>query len=407
MAHANRPSPPLLPSASPSQIALASFANMSSIGTVYALSLLQYELTRLLGVSHRWSFAPFGVACAGLSIGVSICASLIAKSGARAIAARGTSLWGLAVIGTGYFLARLNFEGILACLFFGGIGVGWTYLAVVIMIGQGFPNQPLAGAIGPLGFSSSTAACIALSSFFEFGSLSAEKLGQNLSLGGILFLTIGAATMMLLPRDEEKNTPSALSETTPGNSIKRFFSILLFFNALPGMMAFAALLPITSYYRQGLAQSDPLQVLPYGMMALTFGGLLAPTLSSQLGARMAFVILFCLRGIVLILFSLSSETPAVAMIALVTVLFAHGTGFSILPGLIKAQQQADPGQFPSCYGQVLTAWGEAGIVAILINAALISSSGEATVASLVIGLLALTFSASLYFVPSFGGACLP
>lgn len=404
MTNVCQPSSSLLSTASPPQIALASFANMFSVGTVYALSTLQAELPRLLEVSHHSSFAPFGSACLGLSSGAGICAPLIAKYGARTMAAQGTAFWGLAVISTGYFLARSNFQAILGCLFIGGIGVGWTYLAVIIMIGRGLPSQPLTrSAIGPLGFSSGTAACVALSSYYEFSSLSAEKLGQVLNFGGTIFIIIGAVTMVLLPNDAGEHEHSSLPPKALASSTDRFFSTLLFFNALPGMVTFSALLPVVSYYKGGHVHTgDPLKFLPFGIVTLALGGLLAPTLSSLLGARSTFVVLFCLRGMMLIVFSQYPE-PEMATITLLTVLFAHGTGFSILPGLIKAQQ-VNNREFSYSYGRVLITWGTAGVVGSLINASLIPLSGEATMASLVIGLLVLAFGACLYFASSFGRA---
>ncbi|CAM1510580.1 Fc.00g009150.m01.CDS01 [Cosmosporella sp. VM-42] len=373
MAPDNSSLPPRPQAVSPLQIAVLSFANMFSVGTVYALSTLQAELPRLLGVSRAWSFAPFGAACLGLSIGVGSCAPLIAKGGACVTASKGTGVWGLAVIGAGYFLSSSSFLGILACLAVGGIGVGWTYLAVVVMVTQGFPDQPLARSfIGPLGFSAGTAACIGLDSFLQFSSLSLEKLGEILILGGIAFATVGACTMPWLSREVQKNT--ALPET-PANSTEFFFSILLFFNALPGMVAFDALLPMTSCYRQA-DDDNALRVLPCIMTALTFGGLFAPPLKSRLGARLTFFVLFALRGLALIVYSWCPG-PKMALLALSTVLFAHGTGFSLLPALIKAEL-VTPSSFPYTYGRILTTWGAAGVVGILVNAFLISPSGEMT-----------------------------
>ncbi|KAH6867705.1 hypothetical protein B0T10DRAFT_596967 [Thelonectria olida] len=390
------------PPASPSQTALASFSNMFSVGSVYALSMLHAELPRLLGTSQPWSFAPFTAACLGLSIGVSACASFMAISGARVTAASGTALWGSAVFGTGHFLARLNLEGILACLFLGGIGVGWTYLAVVVLVGQGFPRQPLArSAIGPLGFSSGTAACITLGSLYQFGSLSAEERGQFLKSGGILVIAIAAATMALLPVETDQSRLFSRPQSIRSNSTI-FFSALLFFNALPGMMLFAALLPIASHYRVHF--DDSLNVLPCAMATLTLEGFLAPALSARLGARSTFIFLFCFRGLVLISFS-QSAGAAMALVALSTVLFAHGTGFSILPGLIKSQQ-SNATQFPHAYGQVLAAWGAAGIVGTSFVAAFASSLDDLKTASFYTGLLVLSLGAALRFMPSIGAHCL-
>ncbi|KAH7000633.1 hypothetical protein EDB80DRAFT_114790 [Ilyonectria destructans] len=396
MADTNPSFSSLRPTAGPSQIALASFANMFSIGTVYALSTLQVELPRLLGVTHCWSFAPFAATCLGLSIGVGSCASLMDQIGARSTASRGTALWGFTMGAAGYFLARSNFQGILVCLCVGGIGVGWAYLSVVIMMGQGFPNQPLArGAIGPLGFSSGAATCIALSSFLQFSSLDAGQLGQTLISGGILIITVAAATAALFAN--HANTTPSSPQKASASSIGSLFYILLFFNALPGMMVFSALLPIASYFKQEGAHTDPSRILPYSMVSLAVGGLLAAPLSSALGTRTPFVILFYLRGLVLVAFS-RSPGPVMAVITLLTILFSHGVGFSILPSSIKAHQP-NLAQFPHTYGRILIAWGAAGVVGILVNASLIPSSGDTTVASLLVGLVMVSFGTLLHLLP--------
>lgn len=397
MADTNPSFSSLRPAAGPSQIALASFANMFSVGTIYALSTLQVELPRLLGVAHCWSLAPFAAACLSLSIGVGSCASLMDRIGTCSTASTGTALWGFAVSATGYFLARSNFQGILACLCVGGIGVGWAYLAVVIMMGQGFPNQPLArGAIGPLGFSSGVVTCIALSSFLRFSSLDAGQFGQTLISGGNLIITVAAAAAALFASHADTaklSSPQKASASSTGS----FFYILLFFNALPGMMVFSALLPIASYCKQEGARTDPLRILPYSMVSLVVGGLLAAPLNSAIGTRPTLVILFCLRGLALVAFSRSSG-PVMAVITLLTIIFSHGVGFSILPGSIKVHQP-NLAQFPHSYGRILIAWGAAGVVGILVDAILIPSPGDATVVSLFVGLVMLSFGTVLHLLP--------
>ncbi|KAL3297843.1 PK beta-barrel-protein domain-containing protein-like protein [Colletotrichum asianum] len=289
-----------------SQVALASYANMFSIGTAYALSIVQFELPRLLKVSHEWSFAPFGAVSAGLAIGVATATSSISKNGARSAAARGTALWGLAVLSTGHFLASSNFLGLLAGLFIGGIGVGWTYLAVIIMVGQAFPNHPLArSAIGPLGFSSGAAASFALSSFLRFNTRGVEDIGDFLKTGGVTFIAAGVATQLLLPSDttnDQRQASSAPLEKKPENFLKGTFWILLFFNALPGMVAFSTLLPGVSHYRS-TDQDSSGNYLPYTMAALASGGLLATPLNSILGTKRTFIVLFSIRAMLLVLVS--------------------------------------------------------------------------------------------------------
>ncbi|KAI5457636.1 hypothetical protein BGZ63DRAFT_427673 [Mariannaea sp. PMI_226] len=375
---------------------------MFCVGTVYALSTLQIELPRLLGISQSMSFAPFASACFGLSVGVGICASLVTKHGALRTTAAGTAIWGTAMLGTGYLLARSNFYGMLACFALGGIGVGLTYLAVVVMVGQGFPTQPLArSAIGPLGFSSGTAACIVIYNFYQFNVLGAAELGKMLSSGGVGILSAGLITAASLPSDAHRSKNFCTAPKSSDNYYSQtFFSTLLFFNALPGMTVFTVLLPMASNFGSNFGaqvmNDEHFHILPYGMVALGLGGFLAPPISSVLGAKPTFTLLFCVRGLMLVAFSLYPK-PAMAMICLTTVLFAHGTGFSVLPGLVKARQ-AKPVHFTHSYGQVLISWGLSGIVSTAINTVMGSSLEGMRTVSLLLGAAALAFSITLQFV---------
>ncbi|KAL0941101.1 major facilitator transporter [Colletotrichum truncatum] len=377
------------PTAAPLGVALASYVNMFAVGTAYALSILQSDLPRLMNTSHNWSFAPFGAASAGLTVGVVTASTLIAESGGRSTAARGTALWGLAVLSTGHFLASLNFPAVLASLVFGGIGVGWTYLAIILMVSQAFPNSPLArSAIGPLGFSSGAAASFTISAYYQSSTRSSDEIGSFLKLAGVAFISVGVATIILLPSDASKSEPGPSTghdQKVSRGSRRGMLWALLFFNALPGMVAFSALLPGASYYDPTAVNTSSPNGLPLIMLALAAGGLLASPLSSFLGIPRAFNVLFCARGLLLVAFS-QWPNQGLAIGTLATILFGHGVGFSILPGLVKAEL-ARPELFPLEYGQILTAWGASGVVASIGNAALSSLPGDLARPSLVLGLL--------------------
>ncbi|KAH7265803.1 hypothetical protein MRS44_008371 [Fusarium solani] len=374
-------------------VALVSFANMFSVGTVYALSALQAELSRLLDTSHDWSCVPFASACLGLSIGVASCAAVMTKVGARTTAAAGTGLWGLAVAGTGISLARTDLMSLLACLTVGGIGVGWTYLAVVVLVGQAFPQHcRLRSAIGPLGFSSGSAVCFASVLILDAESLDAESLGRLLELVGVAFCVVGATTQAVLPTDKERCKPGNAERCQPKPSAVAFEDFLLFFNALPGMVVFSTLWRAASYHGQAFA-GDALRVLPCFMVTLALGGFMAPVLAARPGPRLTFLALFYIRGASLLAFS---QWPGLltAAAALSVVLFGHGAGFGILPGLIKAKEP-EPARFRVRYGRTLVAWGAGGIVSVVITRLLVSSSGDASSASFVTGLLVLSFAVYL------------
>lgn len=368
----------------PGSVAMASFANMFSVGTTYALSIVQAQLHRLLDIPRVWSYAPFAFATIGLSIGVATCTSLTERTSARTVTAAGTILWGLTVSLAGHFLAAASFEGIIVSFMVGGIGVGWTYLAVVVWVGESLPAQSLArSAIGPLGFSSGAAACTIASHFIQVSSLNKVQLGTSLKCTGAGFITVGVSTLILVPGNGNITTQASRSPAKPPPSFTpAFFQLLLLLNSLPGMTVFAALLPIVSTHAAFAAEF----VLPCCLVALAFGGLLSPTLSARFSPRTLFTSLFCLRGMLLTIFY-QSRHPVMFLGTLATVFFAHGVGFSALPGIIKGQLGPDAA-FSHHYGLVLTTWGVAGVLGSLLNAFL-ASSGDFTPVSLVLGLTML------------------
>ncbi|KAJ5431293.1 Major facilitator superfamily domain general substrate transporter [Penicillium cf. griseofulvum] len=388
------------PNLSPVTVAVAGFANMFCIGTVYALSTLQAQLPRLFGISNAWSVTPFGAACLGLSIGVLTSASMIIQSGAHVTAARGTALWGIAVISAGISLSSLKLGLMITCFLFGGLGIGWTYLAVVALISQGLPRHALArSAIGPLGFSTAAAMCFLLSSVFGVDAADAETLGRMLVFLGVTFAAVGAFTQLSLSIFYKH---SALG--SPQNSFSKysgpFFSTLLFFNALPGMTLFSGLLPLVSHYTSG-TDHDKMWIISCCMIALAFGGVLAPSICTYFGARVTLVSILFLRGVLLILLS-QFERSTQAIYTMLAILFAHGTGFSILPGLIKTQN-SNQQLFYFKYGRVLVSWGIAGIVGTTVNSIILSQVSSISTGALLIGLLTLSFGIIMYFMPAIGG----
>lgn len=382
--------------------AVVAFTNLLSVGTVYALSTIQAEVPRLFDVSHRWSLAPFAVACAGLSLGVLKSSSMMRNNGVLPTVTWGTTVWGASVMAAGYSLASLNFATLLISFFIGGVGVGLTYLGDAILLNQRFPENRLArSALGPIGFSTGVAACLTLDDLFLFSELDELRLGQLLSIGGVTFIAAAIIVSYMLSKITEKH--SLPTHDTSSISSERFFSILLFFNALPGMSVFAALLPIASSYGHS-SSWNWMQILAGSMAALAGGGILAPFISSRIGSRNTFTLLFCLRGMLLITVSQSRES-SIPLLALCIVLFGHGAGFSILPGLLMARC-SQIAHFSSCYGRILVAWGLAGIVGCALDAVLVSATGDDTALSLVLGLMTFSFGMTLYFVPQFGATAL-
>ncbi|KAJ5303953.1 uncharacterized protein N7443_003613 [Penicillium atrosanguineum] len=323
----------------------------------------------------------------------------MSRKGATAAAAYGTSLWGFAVIGIGFFLAKSHFKTLLLFCFFGGIGVGWTYLAVIIMVDQELPNSSfIPNAIGPLGFASGTSAIVGLEILFRLSKLDAVALGIRVVIMGAIFALVGISTMIMLPsqtlKPEEQSPP-----WVPFSSSELILPVLLFFSALPGMTVLSAVLHFSSYYAVRY-WSQTLEILPSGMLSLAVGCILAPILSSQFGPRALLVALSSLQSILLVLLS-RAQSATLAMTAFFVVLFIHGSGLSILLELAK-DHTAHSTVLPLKYGRVLAAWGLAGAAGCLLSSQLLRLTGGEEILVFVIGIVSLWFGATLYFAPFFG-----
>lgn len=139
-------------------------------------------------------------------------------------------------------------------------------------------------------------------------------------------------------------------------------------------------------------------LLPYSMLALASGGVLARTISAYLGAKHAFVVLFCLRGAFLVLLS-QFEEPMLGIYMGLAILFAHGARFSILPGLVKVQS-SPPGRFLRSYGRVLVTWGVAGIAGCILHTITSPSVNSMSTVNLALGLVTFSFGIILHMTPN-------
>ena len=264
---------------------------------------------------------------------------------------------------------------------------------MVIMVSQALPQSRLArSAIGPLGFSSGVAATLLLRSYAQFEKQDFQSLGWMLMLGGVVGVLVGEMTILTIA-PSPSNAPTTISSIITKRFPKEatYYSILLFLNALPGMTLFASLLPLAS---ASLSSSPKIKIeiepkLAIGMTALATGGVLSPVLG---GPRIVLLSLFVLRGLLLLLWNPDSITTTATFLL---TLFAHGAGFSLLPGVIKdlCGRSRPPLPFAHVYGRVLVSWGVAGLVGCVLNVWMRSLDELAVV----LGVVMLAAAGGVYF----------
>lgn len=351
----------------------AGFLLMVGVGSMYGMSAVQVELPRLLGLTPAWSLAPFAAASLGLALGSGIGGQALARMGARAAAMTGAVIWGLGSSAAGFALIQASLAGTLAGFAAGGIGVGIAYLTIVATVGPSFPDRPLIGsAIGPLGFASGT--CL----FFLIAIGTALDRQDNGDAGNVLIMTGLGITLLALIAGWGMPARSA-GRTSPGEAelpsvapARRFLSLLLFANALPGMLLFAAVVPVMSSFYGTSDRSAAELLIAAITVALFLGGLFAPGLRARLGARKAIIVLLLGRALLLMTLPFVPGVGA-GIVLIAAVLFGHGAGFSLLPGLMKAQDV--PSRFAANYGRVLIAWGLAGVAGVGLAGLSVSVTG--------------------------------
>jgi len=350
--------------------AFACFVNMLSIGTMYSLSVLHAQLPRLIDASHKIHSGPFGAANVGLMVGCATAAAQIHRNGPASVMGRGTMIWGLSLLVAGFFIHRGSLAGVLGSLAVGGVGVGWTYLAVVMVVGQAIPtNAVVRSAIGPLGFSTGSVACFVGSKAFRLDTSSQAQFAGALTCLGALFTAVALLTTNLLPNQPMPTLRPTITKTKRKSNL----SLLLFMNALPGMVVFSAF-----NYADALGSAMYLNQPVLAVSALAAGGIVGPLVTARFGATSTFSGLFLIRGILALTWS-QTQSPVVGLCGLMSIFFGHGTGFSSLPSLLRSEL-VDQSSFPWAFGRILIVWGASGVTACVVNEVLLLSGGLPSVA---------------------------
>jgi hypothetical protein len=370
------------------RVGIAGFLLMIGVGSMYGMSALLVELPRLLGVPVAWSLAPFGAACLGLAAGTAVGARRLHSLGGRLAAILGTSVWGIGMAIAGLALSGGNLPGVIVGFGIGGAGVGLAYLTIVTTVGPSFPTHPLVGsAIGPLGFMTGTGLFFIAALTRGFHHLSGSEIGVFLISAGLIVSTLAFIAGRGMPPASRTASAAIEAEEPSAAPARRVLSWLLFANALPGMLLLAVVVPVMGSYA-GQSDTDAAEVLIVATIVLLFlGGLLAPGLRKRMGSRKVFLVLLIVRGLLLVTLPFVPWSAA-GVLLLAAVLFGHGAGFSLLPGLMKAQDK--PQRFPINYGLVLVAWGLAGVVGVAAAALSVTATGSYGLALFLAGGVALS-----------------
>lgn len=342
---------------------MASFAVMVIVGSMYGLTAILVLLPSD-GVDSEApvTAALFGAVCLGLAVGTWSCGSLLANGSPRTVGTAGAVIWALATVAMGRSLASGEWRVATIAALVGGLGVGLSYLTVVTVVGPAFPGRPgAAAAIGPLGFAVGTVSyCLA-------GALLLSSISGAPAVGNLM-ATVGTVSVafallgLWLPSTLQH--PLVQADDPLRREDKALLAGLLFVNALPGMLMLSVAVPLLQHYEPQLSYAADLRLLGLSMSGLLLGGVLSPPLRKRLGTRRLFVALLTLRGVLLVTLPSTSSGGYLLMVFAV-VLFGHGAGFALLPGVTKSKTAAS--RFTQDYGTILVSWGAAGAFAVSIT----------------------------------------
>ncbi|WP_032389308.1 hypothetical protein [Rhodococcoides fascians] len=372
-----------------------SFVVMAVVGSMYGMSALLVLIPGAAPSRLPLSVLGFGAASAGLAAGTVIAGKLLIKLSPRTVGVVGAITWSTTAMISGGLVAAGQWRFALAPLALGGIGIGLTYLTVVVNLGPRFPNRPVLGAsIGPAGFSAGTVV-ISLTSLVTLGSSSTPaQVGSIIVVLGVVGFVL-SLTGRWLPgtRPTEASTGVGRAAQAPRLSATQTLrlAVLLGVNALPGMLLLSFAFPILESWTS-LSYQQIATVLAASMVMLFAGGLISPTLTRRVGTRGAFVALLAFRGVLLVVTAFS-HNPVILFVLLACVLIGHGSGFAILPGVTR--KLSGPRTFASDYGLVLGSWGLSGVLATLLGLASWYRNDSVTGALLVTGALVLLTAVGL------------
>lgn len=385
---------------SASVVGSSSFVLMFAVGCMYGMSGLQAALGEFEHIGAVAALLPFGAASLGLALGCGMAGKVVDSFGARVVGIVGTMIWGMSLIAAGAAVISPNIAVITLVLGLGGVGVGLTYLTIVATVGTAFPARPAVGsAIGPLGFAAGTAAAMLVASGWSAGT-TALALSHALIIAGGIVVVLAVAFGPGLPA--QRNDTHVAADATAA-STRRILSLVLFGNAYPGMLLLGIVIPWLTSAPPAPTASDAAMVVALVTVALFLGGLLAPAMRRRVGAGTMFALLLAIRACALAVAVFVPSLP-VMLIALSIVLVGHGAGFSVLPGIMRAQDDAS--RFTRNYAGVLVSWGVSGAIGAVVAALSLAATGvfdAALISAVVVALVTASLIVVRRPVALFGG----
>ena len=373
----------------------AALAMHLCIGQVYAFSVFNLPMTKLIGITQSapndWNLPTLGwifsSAIAFLGISASVFGKWVEREGPRKamfvaalcfsggffVSAVGVYLHQIALIYLGY--------GVL-----GGIGLGIGYISPVSTLIKWFPDRPgMATGMAIMGFGGGAivASPLAVALMDRFKSSTSVGVWQTFMVMGAIYFCLMMCGVFLVrvappdwqpPRQRSLAQPKKLVTTanvTADNAIKTpqfwLLWVVLCANVTAGIGVLSQASPMIQEMFKVSAATGAGFVVLLSVFNLV-GRFFWSSLSDYIGRKRTYMIFF---GLGIVLYALIPTTGKLGNIGLFYLSFCiilsmYGGGFATIPAYLR--DLFGTMQVGAIHGRLLTAWSVAGVLGpVLVN----------------------------------------
>jgi MFS family permease len=375
----------------------AALAIHLAIGEVYAFSVLNLPLTRVIGITasapEDWKLSTLGwifsIAIVFLGLSAAVFGKWLEVAGPRK-----AMLASAACFGGGFLVSALGVALHQIWLLYlgygvlGGIGLGLGYIAPVSTLIKWFPDRPgMATGLAIMGFGGGALVGSPLTEALleHFRAPTSVGVAQTFVALGVIyfcFMMFGVLTVRVPPPGWQPSghtpghgpaaVPAPQSLTADQAMTTTTFWLLwavLFLNVTAGIGVLGQASPMIQEMFPGRVSSEAAAGF-VGLLSLfnMAGRFCWSSLSDYVGRKTTYAIFFLL-GVVL--YALTPQTGKLGSVALFVLGYAviismYGGGFATIPAYLR--DQFGTAQVGAIHGRLLTAWSAAGVAGpVLVN----------------------------------------
>ena len=375
----------------------AALAIHLAIGEVYAFSVFNLPLTRVIGITESaaedWKLSTLGwifsIAIVFLGLSAAVFGKWLEAAGPRK-----AMFASAACFGGGFLVSALGVELHRVWLLYlgygvlGGIGLGLGYISPVSTLIKWFPDRPgMATGLAIMGFGGGAmvGSPLAEALMKHFRTPTSAGVAETFVALGVIyfcFMMFGVATVRLPPPGWQPGgqTPGkgpgelqALQDLTADQAVMTspFWLLwaVLFLNVTAGIGVLGQASPMIQEMFPGRVSSAAAAGF-VGLLSLfnMIGRFCWSSLSDYLGRKATYAIFFLLGAA---LYALTPQTGKLGSVALfvlgyAVILTMYGGGFATIPAYLR--DQFGTVQVGAIHGRLLTAWSAAGVAGpVLVN----------------------------------------